>query len=179
MLAIRETVKARWFNVYSCDEASPWGARLSVCASVADAFCRANNEPPILITGQQGGDRGVAGEDNEIAYVACELGLGMGVFPQLRLTHLIPKERVARKILLKLVEGAKASDALLQYKWRKTSTLAVSPLGNIINFRTSILRGLERQTYLAHVRGVLTARRIIADARTKNNFGLVGAPKSP
>jgi glycosyltransferase involved in cell wall biosynthesis len=171
MLAIRETVKACWSNVYSCDEAIPWGAGLCVRASVADAFCRANNEPPILITGQRGGDRGVAGEDNEIAYVACELGLGMGVFPQLRLTHLIPKERVSREYLLKLVAGAKASDALLQYKWQGRLPRSPFRAWGMLSIFTHliVLRGLERQTYLAHVRGILTARRIIADARAMHN----------
>jgi glycosyltransferase involved in cell wall biosynthesis len=171
MLAIRETVKARWSNVYSCREAIPWGAGLCVRASVADAFCRANSETPVLITGQRGGDRSVAGEDNEIVYVACELGLGMGVFPQLKLTHLIAKERVSREYLLKLVAGAKAADALLQYKWQGRFPRSPFRPWGILSIFTHliVLRGLERQTYLAHVRGILTARRIIADARAKHN----------
>jgi glycosyltransferase involved in cell wall biosynthesis len=171
MLAIRETVKARWSNVYSCEEAIPWGAGLCVRAAVAEAYCRANDEPLILITGQRGGDRGVAGEDNEIAYIACELGLGMGVFPQLRLTHLIPKERVSREYLLKLVAGAKASTALLEYKWRgRFPRSPFRPWGILAILKNLIVgRGLERQIYLAHVRGLLTARRIIADARAKRS----------
>jgi hypothetical protein len=170
MLAIRKTVTARWSNVYSCGEAIPWGAGLCVRSAVADAYCRANNEPPVLITGQRGGDRGVAGEDNEIAYIACELGLGMGVFPQLGLTHLIPKERVSREYLLKLVAGAKASTALLEYKWQgRFPRSPFRPWGLLGILRNLIVaRGLERQTYLADVRGLLTARRIIADARAKH-----------
>jgi hypothetical protein len=173
MLAIRQTMKARWSNVYSCDEAIPWGAGLCVRAIVADAYRRANNEFPILITGQQGDDRGVAGEDDEIAYVACEIGLGMGVFPQLRLTHLIPKERVSRTYLLKLVEGAKASNALLEYKWQGRFPRSPFRPRGILGILKNVVvgRGLRRQTYLADVRGLLTARRrVIAHARAKRNM---------
>ena len=173
LLAIRKTVTARWSNVYSCDDAIPWGAGLCVRASVADAYCRANSDSPILITGRRGKSL-LAGEDDEIAYIACQLGLGIGVFPQLRLTHLIPKERVCREHLLKLAEGAKASIALLEYKWQgRFPRSPFRPWGILSILKNLIVgRGLERQVYLAHVRGLLMARRIIADARAKCNVQL-------
>jgi GT2 family glycosyltransferase len=167
-LAIRETAKPCWSNVYSCREAMPWGAGLCVRATVADAYCRMNSESAILISGRRGRSL-LAGEDDEIAYVACELGLGIGVFPELRLTHLIPKERVSRKYLLKLVEGTEVSHVLLGYKW--TGNLPSSPLGPLgllsVLMRLIIWRGLDRQTYLARVRGLILARKIIADAQAK------------
>jgi glycosyltransferase involved in cell wall biosynthesis len=170
MLAIRETAKDCWSYVYTTQEAIPWGAGLCVRATVADAYCRANKESSILITGRRGNSL-LAGDDNEIAYVTCELGLGIGVFPALRLTHLIPSERVSRKHLLKLVEGAEASDLLLQYKWK--GSLPRSPFhlrGMLSILKNSILRrGLDRQAYFAYVRGLITARRIIADAQAKNS----------
>jgi glycosyltransferase involved in cell wall biosynthesis len=171
MLAIRETVKACWSNVYSCQEAIPWGAGLCVRAAVADAYCRANNDVSILITGRRG-DSLLAGDDNEIAYVACELGLGIGVFPDLRLTHLIPKDRVSRKHLLKLVEGAEASDALLQYKWKGNIPLSPFRPWGILSILKNLIVGrrLDRQTYLAYVRGLIAARRIIANARVKRSM---------
>jgi glycosyltransferase involved in cell wall biosynthesis len=168
MLAIRETVKACWSNMYSCQEAIPWGAGLCVRSAVADAYCRVNDESSILITGRRGVSL-LAGDDNEIAYVACELGLGVGVFPQLRLTHLIPKERVSRKHLLKLVEGAEASDALLQYKWKGVYPRSPFRPWGILSILKNLIVGrrLDRQTYLAYVRGILAARRIIAQAPAK------------
>lgn len=47
----------------------------------------------------------VAGEDDEISFVACEMGLGIGLFPELRLTHLISAPRIDRGYLLKIAEG--------------------------------------------------------------------------
>jgi hypothetical protein len=34
-------------------------------------------------------------KDREMSEVACEMGFGTGVFPELKLTHLIPKERTS------------------------------------------------------------------------------------
>jgi len=58
----------------------------------------------------------LSGEDIEMCYVACEHGNGMGTFPQLRLTHLIPKERVTVRYLLKVFEGTTISNLLLAFK---------------------------------------------------------------
>jgi hypothetical protein len=123
-----------------------------------------------LITGRRGNSLS-AGDDNEIAYVACELGLGIGVFPQLRLTHLIPKERLTRKYLLKLVEAAEASDALLQYKWKGSFPRSPFSPSGIIGILKNIIagRGSDRRAYIAYVRGLIAARRIIADTRAKRS----------
>ena len=169
-LAIRETDKPCWSNVYPCRGAIPWGAGLCVRKTVADAYSRANSEGAILITGRQGVSLS-AGDDNEIAYLACRLGLGMGVFPKLKLTHLIPKKRVSRNHLLKLVEGAEASDVLLEYKWE--GYLPPSPFrprGILSILKNSICRtGLDRRMYFAHLRGVISARRIISAVHAKRD----------
>jgi glycosyltransferase involved in cell wall biosynthesis len=47
----------------------------------------------------------VAGEDDEISFVACDMGLGIGLFPELKLTHLISAPRIDRGYLLKIAEG--------------------------------------------------------------------------
>lgn len=45
-------------------------------------------------------------DDWETAMAACDLGLGMGKFPSLELTHLIPSRRVEKAYLLTLQENA-------------------------------------------------------------------------
>ena len=54
-----------------------------------------------------------SGEDNDLAYTACDLGLGMGLFGRLRLTHLIPKERLTEEYMLRLAEAMSYSGYLL------------------------------------------------------------------
>jgi hypothetical protein len=57
--------------------------------------------------------------DVEICFVACKLGLGVGIFPELKSTHLIPMDRVVEDYLVKLAEGMGTSKDLLSYEWEK------------------------------------------------------------
>ena len=161
-LALREIREPRWSNVMTCDEAEPWGAGLCVRSGVADAYCRQYLSSAIQMTCRAGDDM-LSGGDTEIAYVACDLGLGMGVFPNLRVTHLIPAERLNETYLLRLIEGITASVHLLAFKWRGTDPK--SPLRGIELLRTlvniALRSGFERRSYIAQIRGRLRARSII------------------
>ena len=161
-LAVRETDRACWSNVFPCLEATPWGAGMCVRVKVADAYRQIYNESTIFISSRRG-DALLSGEDVETAYVACHIGLGMGVFPELKLTHLIPRERVASEYLLKLYEGTGTSDALLLYKWNGvTPKSAFSPRGLLAVLKNiAVRRGFDRRMYLAKMRGLAAARRII------------------
>ena len=52
-------------------------------------------------------------EDFDLAFTAIDLGFGTGVFTELAMTHLMPRERVTEAYLLRLVEGHAHSSALL------------------------------------------------------------------
>ena len=151
--AIRIADKPHWSNVYPCIQANPWGAGSCVRAKVADAYRRMSANSSILISGRKGGSL-FSSEDIEIAWVACDIGLAMGVFPELSLTHLISKERVSREYILKIIEGWKASEILLAYKWN--GDLPNSPLrprGLLSILKNLIVqKGMHRHTYLAHTR---------------------------
>src|SRR5262249_37614225 len=114
-LAIRNLTSARWTNVLPCIVATPFGAGLCVRRDVAEAYCRLENDG-VGVTGGKGALL-LSGDAIEISFVACSLGLGVGTFPQLRLTHLIPEERVREPYLTKIKEGTEISNALLAYKW--------------------------------------------------------------
>ena len=166
-LALRQLTRACWSNV-PCVDATPWGAGLCVRANVADAYRRMSGEAAVMISGRRGNEC-LSGEDVEISYVACQLGLGMGVFPELKLVHLIKKERVSQKYLLKIYQGTATSNALLAYKWK--GSLPKSPLRpwgllSILK-NVAIHRGLDRQMYLANVRALISARRIIKSTQIR------------
>ena len=163
LFGVRQAEKPLWSNVSSCWQATPWGAGSCVRANVAEAYRRIRTAHGVLISGRRGKAL-LSGEDCEIAYVACDMGLGMAVFPELRLTHLIAKERVARKYLLKLYEGTELSNALLNYKWRGTNPISpLRPWGLLSIMKNSIVgRGLDRQMYFARIRAIISARRMIA-----------------
>jgi len=161
-LALREVPKPLWSNVMFCKEATPWGAGLCVRANVANAYATMHSEAAIAISGRRGSQQ-LSGEDVEISYVACHLGLGRGIFPELKITHLMPQERVSRSHLLKVFEGTKTSDALLAYKWgRHLPKSPLRPWGLLSIFKNLLLRrGLDRELYLANERAIISALRII------------------
>ena len=94
------------------------GAGLCVRKKVAMAYSEFCDQSSIQITGRQG-RLSLGAEDIEISFVCCSHGLGIGVFPELKLTHLIPQRRVSEDYFVRLVEGTCLSNFLLDYKWRQ------------------------------------------------------------
>ena len=131
----------------------------------------------ILITSRRA-DALLSGEDVEIAYVACRLGFGMGVFPELRLTHLISKERVSPEYLLRLCEGVGMSDALLEHKWLGTVPRSWSRPRSLIAIVKNFIfrRGFDRRVYLARLRALRTARRVILSSERKTREKILTNP---
>jgi hypothetical protein len=168
-LAVRQTERTHWSNVFPCLEATPWGAGMCVRAKVADAYRRIYNESTISISSRRGNAL-FSGEDVEISYVACHIGLGMGVFPELKLTHLISRERVVPEYLLKLYEGTGTSDALLLYKWNGVAPKSpFSARGLLAILKNIVLRrGLDRRMYFAKMRALGAARRIILSQKPRD-----------
>jgi GT2 family glycosyltransferase len=170
-LALRKCSSPRWSNVFPCVSATPWGAGMCLTRNVARVYREYNDSSSIQMTGRKGKKILMCGEDLEICYVACKLGVGMGIFPQLRLTHLIPKERVSREYLLKLYEGTRASIMLLIYK--RTDLVPQFPLrpwgllGALKHLVTK--RGIYRHMYLANVRATFAARRVIKNVQARGD----------
>jgi len=163
-LTLRKTAIISWSNVPSCIDSHPWGAGMCVRKSVATEYSKLYRQASIYITGHQG--KSVVsggGEDREICIIACKTGFGMGVFPQLRLTHLIPKERVGEKYLLELAEANLLSDMLLDYKWRKNMPDTRLTLRRLLSAMTQ--RRLVRQLYFGSLRATRRAKTIIEESQ--------------
>ena len=162
-LALRESNTPRWGNVFGID-ATPWGAGLCVRRQVAEAYCRHCKQSPIQITGRRGKALS-SGEDVEMSHIACEMGLGMAVFPDLKLIHLIPKERVSGQYLLRMFEGSATSHYVLTHKWSgQIPSHPFRPRGLLSVVKNLVLlRGLDRRIYLKNLCAVLNARRAILE----------------
>jgi glycosyltransferase involved in cell wall biosynthesis len=161
-LALRNNKQPYWSNVLTCNDATPSGAGICIRSSVANEYRRLYNTESVRLTGRQGTEL-VSHEDYEISFVACSLGLGMGVFPELRMTHLIPKERVSEEYHLRLAEGNEISGALLAYKWLGTPPPALLSSKSILSMIKNVLLtgGFHRRHHLALVRGRIAARRAL------------------
>ncbi len=113
-LVIREVRKDSWSNLYDQDESTPLGAGLCVRASVAREYLRLHDEgkrPRLL---DRTGSSLVSGGDNDLAACAIDIGLGCGVMASLRMTHLIPPERLTEEYLLRLIESIAYSGKMLR-----------------------------------------------------------------
>jgi hypothetical protein len=178
--AERAVTAPRWSNLAgsrlfgdSREDAIPWGAGLCLRKEVAIAYRQFCDQSTLQITGRQGASL-FGGEDQEISFVCCSHGLGIGIFPELKLTHLIPSHRVSQDYFNRFVEGTCFTNILLQYKWQHI--IPQSPLGikTLLTVLKTILlyRGIDRKMRLAWVRALAKAKRII-DMDLRNNTGQV------
>jgi glycosyltransferase involved in cell wall biosynthesis len=163
VLAIREVTTPLWANVATCSDAEPWGAGLCIRRGVASLYCQQYDNSSIRL-GRQTGICMIPGEDSEMCYAACEMGLGMGLFPTLRLTHLIPKVRIEEDNLLRTTEGIQTGAHLIAFK--RYGIVPTSPFSPISFFRVLshvlLEQGIRRRMYLCSIRAKMRARRIIA-----------------
>jgi len=164
-LALRQGDKVFWSNVPHCIPATPWGAGLCARAAVARAYCRMHERSVIHLSGRTD-NSSLAGEDLEIGFTACAEGLGTATFPELKVTHLIPKQRISRDHLLKIYEGAVTSGHLLDYKWRAiTPQNPYTIKGLLAIFANALfLRGTDRDMYFVQKKAAHKALKIIREA---------------
>src|SRR5437870_11153564 len=79
---------------------------------VADAYVKATAANPGRLQLDPMGDQPGYGGDTDLAYTGCSIGLGMGVFPELVITHLIPERRSTHEYLLRNFEAHQYSHLL-------------------------------------------------------------------
>jgi hypothetical protein len=112
-LAIRSFDCDRWSNVHDDYAALPCGAGMCVRPRVARRWAEVMQSDPARAALGRSGQRLLSGEDSDLAWTACDMGLGVGVFTALQMTHLIPARRLAESYLSALVEGTSYSNLRL------------------------------------------------------------------
>jgi glycosyltransferase involved in cell wall biosynthesis len=165
-LGLRDVKSPHWSNVMTCSDALPIGAGLCLRAAVGAAYTENFAKTDVQLSDRRGASL-MSGGDFDICYYACHLGFGMGLFPELKLTHLIPKERIDEQYLVKITEGIHVSLFLLRYKWLGMHPPSYITVSGILRFIRDCFRfrGLRRRTYLAEVRAANIANRIIDASR--------------
>jgi glycosyltransferase involved in cell wall biosynthesis len=114
-LALRNVPSARWSNNANDSDSIPWGAGLCVTRRVANNFRKlieALNVSDVL--GRRGAQL-FSGEDDVFSWVAVGGGQGFGLFPELRVTHLIPAARLTTRYVVRLVHDHAFSHGVLRY----------------------------------------------------------------
>jgi hypothetical protein len=114
MLALREPATDLWSNTVEITAAMPCGAGLCVRRLVATTWAQRSRQDPARLSLDRIGKGLGAGGDADIAFTACDLGLGTGVLRALRVTHVIPPRRLTLEYLERLVEEMHCSAVVLQ-----------------------------------------------------------------
>lgn len=117
-LAIREFDQDKWSNLLHQHETTPCGAGMCVRKTVANKYADLlQYDKNRQRLGRKGSDSKakilLACEDSDLAFTACDIGLGTGQFTGLKLTHLIPANRLNEDYLVRLIEGMIYSHLIL------------------------------------------------------------------
>ena len=159
-LAVRELGRDHWSNQYSWDSA-PCGAGLCVRKTVADFYAAQIQGDALRLELDRRGQRLSGCGDMDLAFTACDMGLGMGRFKRLCLLHLIPPGRLQLSYFKRLFEGNGYSEVILAAvrgtyfptsRFNKLRTLG----------RALISSRIERQLALARLKGARAAERDLA-----------------
>lgn len=136
-LAIREVTEAKWanFGIGSV----PYGAGLCVRAEVAHAYAANASASEISrCLGRRAGSL-MGGEDLDLAITSYDLGMGVGLFGELVVTHLIDKRRLSPHYLYRVCVEGIYSTHLVSYlhtgiapRYRGASGLVIDLLKGMI-----------------------------------------------
>jgi glycosyltransferase involved in cell wall biosynthesis len=161
-LVIRQFDKDVWSNLPRLSETIPCGAGLCVRLQVAQRYLHLHEsgERPMLL--DRVGDSLFSGGDNDLAACACDLGLGVGLIAALKLTHLIPPERVTEQYLVRLMEGIYCSGVVLAYLRSSKTELASYRIRWREYLRALAIKGVHRKMQFAHLRGRRHGLQIVA-----------------
>lgn len=114
MLALRTVQNPHWSND-PMDGIVPWGAGMVVQRAVAERYHAVIMADPLKQRLDRTGNTLNSCGDDEFSWVATEMGLGKGIFPELKVLHLINKSRSQRDYLLRLTEGHAFSRTFLRH----------------------------------------------------------------
>jgi len=109
-LALKQELKARWANFVRAD-VLPIGAGMAVREIVMTTYANHLEQDTRRRKTDRDGSSLAAGGDTDIGLVACEINLGCGYFPELKLTHVITKERLKKHYLHRLARDVSYSTA--------------------------------------------------------------------
>jgi glycosyltransferase involved in cell wall biosynthesis len=167
-LVIRDVPRDMWSNLPMLPDTMPCGAGLCVRRSVARyyAMLHENGKRPFAL--DRNGTSLLSGGDNDLAACACDIGLGVGVFGAVRLTHLIPANRLSESYLLALSENIALSSIILRsFRAPPGSISPPSLKKRIANvLRAAMMSPRERRIFRAVRRGERRALEQLAQMPT-------------
>ena len=159
LLAIRQFEADRWSNLPYLYETAPCGAGLCVRKTVAQKYWNEIQPQPFRLELGRKGNLLTGGEDWDLAFTSCDIGLGTGIFTDLKLTHLMPIFRFQEEYLLRLIEASSYSGTIFDVV-RERPSIKISWRAELLRrIRPWLMSPKNRRFYNASQRGISKARK--------------------
>ena len=164
MLALRKVPRAFWSNNPMDYHCGPFGAGICVPRGVAARFVELVHHLEIsTVLGRRGGSL-FSHEDDLFYLLSAGSEAGFGIFPELRITHLIPAARVQPDYIVRLIHNHSFSKAVLSYKFGGTAPAKEMDFAMIRVIAHGLRNGwFSMRCRLAEVRGTADALRFIRE----------------
>ncbi len=158
-LAVRECPQPVWAS-YVDDRNVPYGAGMCIRRAVGEAYIRKSESDPLCTKLDRIGKGMGAAGDHDICHTAHDLGLAIGRFPTLRMTHLIPAGRMDPDYFIRLVEGNSRAALLLALARNAAASYRRSRFWPMVKILRSYLQpGMVGRILRAQAWGELAALR--------------------
>jgi glycosyltransferase involved in cell wall biosynthesis len=164
MLALRSVSSAIWSNNPKDFQCIPWGAGLVATRAVADHYLKLVKELRVNSLLDRRGQQLFCGGDDLFSWASVGVMQGFGIFPELRLSHLISAGRLDRNYFVRLLHDHSFSHGVLRYL---LTGVRPSPL-DIFGYTRMLLHGFRNglfsmQCHWANARGENSAARFISE----------------
>jgi glycosyltransferase involved in cell wall biosynthesis len=161
-LACSEITGDHWCN-FDSKWSTPSGAGLCVRRSVAERYVQTIAGDPLRRALGRSGKKLTSGEDHDLALTATDMGLGVGRFHKLRLTHLIARQRLTEDYIIRLYAGIGQCTKVLQAVRPHLKSRNAGKVEEL-RFWWQVVRGpmFERRLLLARRKAEREAERVIA-----------------
>src|SRR5438552_3562560 len=164
MLALKSVSSAIWSNNPKDFQSIPWGAGLVVTRGVADHYLKLVNELNVNSLLDRRGQQLFCGGDDLFSWASVGVMQGFGIFPELRLSHLISAGRLDRNYFVQLVHDHSFSHGVLRYL---LAGVQPCPL-DLFGYTRMLLHGLRNGLFSmrcrwASARGEDSAARFISE----------------
>jgi hypothetical protein len=157
----------------------PWGAGLCVTRPVAEAYVNLVDRLSTKHLIDRQGDQLFCGGDDLFSWVSTAQGQGFGIFPALRVTHLIPPARLRSEYFIRLIHDHALSLGLLQYLLFAADVPRCGWMGVVRILLHGTRRGIfSMRCQWARARGERRARELIASNRLQPLTSVVAAKSS-
>jgi glycosyltransferase involved in cell wall biosynthesis len=164
MLALRSVSRPTWTNNVADYFCAPHGAGLCVPRRFAARYSQFVRESRTSVVLDRDGENLFCGGDDLFSWLSVGSDVGFGIFPGLRITHLIPAGRVQQDYLVRLVHGHSFSHAVIRYMVYGTHPRPATALGRLRMIAHGLKNGwFSMRCAWAGSRGVGDATQFISE----------------